>query len=162
MNTRVGPAAPDYFLFTSILADALPLDAFPLTAPPPTSSPSSSPFSWLWRLFGASKDETTRAEIPHKPRPGDGGLNLTTVLQYGPATDLECTRTFIHELTERICSPAFDDWTTIVDTGNADGYSTRFSGLLFPKLCLFFLLTKVGQVEPHFQVAAGPRGYRPR
>jgi aromatic amino acid aminotransferase I len=82
---------------------------------------TSSQFGWLWRLFGAGKDDATHVKVPHKPRPGDGGLNLTTALQYGPAIGLEHTRTFIHEFTERIYSPAYDDWTNIVDTGNTDG-----------------------------------------
>jgi aromatic amino acid aminotransferase I / 2-aminoadipate transaminase len=142
LTSLSGLPSPDYFPFTSISADTLPVDAFPLIVPHSTSAPSSSPFSWLWRLFGASKDDTTRVEIPHKPRPGDGGLNLTTALQYGPATGLERTRTFIREFTDRIHSPAYDDWATIVDTGNTDGCALlccAFCVDLFPKkLCLFF------------------------
>jgi aromatic amino acid aminotransferase I / 2-aminoadipate transaminase len=121
LTSLPGWPCPDYFPFISISADALPADAFPLTVPPPTSALSSSPFSWLWRLFGASNDDNTRVEIPHKQQPGDGGLNLTTALQYSPATGLERTRAFIREFTERIYSPAYDDWTTIIDTGNTDG-----------------------------------------
>ncbi|KAI0247958.1 PLP-dependent transferase [Lactifluus subvellereus] len=125
-----GLPSPDYFPFTSISADALSADAFPLTAPRATLASSSSQFGWLWRLFGAAgKDDTTHVKLPHKPRPGDGGLNLTVALQYGPAIGLERTRAFMHEFIERIYSPAYDDWTHIVDTGNTDGWN-RISNLL--------------------------------
>jgi aromatic amino acid aminotransferase I len=84
------------------------------------SSPSSA-LGWLWRLFGAGKDDTMRIHIPRDPRPGDGGLNLTTALKYGPATGHALLRAFIQEFTERIHAPVYDDWTTLVHTGNTDG-----------------------------------------
>jgi len=63
----------------------------------------------------------TRVKVPRELRRGDGGLNLATALQRGPFTGLARTRAFIHEFTERIYSPAYDNWTTSVHTGNTDG-----------------------------------------
>jgi aromatic amino acid aminotransferase I / 2-aminoadipate transaminase len=118
-----GVPSPDYFPFTSVSADVLLADAFQVDAPRPASAASShsSAFGWLWRLFGAGKDDTTRIHIPREPRPGDGGLNLTTALKYGPATGHALTRAFFREFTERIHAPAYEDWTTLVHTGNTDG-----------------------------------------
>ena len=125
-----GLPSPDYFPFTSISANILPADAFALTSPPPTSSPastSSSPFRWLWRIFGGGHkdDTTTRIEVPHEPRPDDGGINLSTALQYGPATGLTRTKEFIREFTERVYAPVYDGWTTLVHAGNTDGYAVH-------------------------------------
>ena len=118
-----GYPSPDCYPFTSVSADVLLADAFPADAPRPASAPASpsSALSWLWRLFGAAKDDTTRIHIPREPRPGDGGLNLTTALKYGPATGHALLRAFINECTERIYAPAYEDWTTLVHTGNTDG-----------------------------------------
>jgi aromatic amino acid aminotransferase I len=119
----VGFPSPDCYPFTSVSADVLLADAFPVDVPrpaPAASSPSSA-FGWLWRLFGASKDDTTRIRIPREPRPDDGGLNLATALNYGPATGHALMRAFIREFTERIYAPAYDDWNTLVHTGNTDG-----------------------------------------
>ena len=103
-------------------------DAFPLTVPRAAST-SSSPFSWLWRIFGGGAgrrdDATTHIEVPHDPHPDDGGVNLSTALQYGPATGLPRTQEFIHEFTERVYAPAYHDWTTLIHTGNTDGYVCR-------------------------------------
>jgi aromatic amino acid aminotransferase I len=114
-----GFPSPDCYPFTSVSADVLLADAFPLDAP--RSASASSAFGWLWRLFGAGKDDTTRVHIPREPRPGDGGLNLTTALQYSPATGHALLQKFIREFTERIYAPAYDDWSTLVHTGNTDG-----------------------------------------
>ncbi len=156
-----GIPSPDYFPFASISADVLPPDAFPLNAPRATSfaSAPSSALGWLWRLFGTGKNDTTRVHVPREPRQGDGGLNLATALQYGPATGLAPTRAFIREFTERIYAPAYDDWTTLVHTGNTDGCdsSSTFG-------C--FLLTKDGrwgsQVEPRCQDTARSGRHAPR
>lgn len=123
-----GLPSPEYFPFTSVSADVLPPDAFPLTTQRTTSpSVSSSPLGWLWRIFGSGNDNSTRVQIPREPRQGDGGLNLATVLQYGPATGHALMQKFIREFTERIYAPAYADWTTLVDTGNTDGCGHSFS-----------------------------------
>lgn len=134
-----GLPSPDYFPFTSVSANILPADAFPLTVPRAASSPastSSSPFGWLWRIFGGSEgrknDTTTRIEVPRDPRTDDSGFNLATALQYGPATGLARTQAFIREFTERVYAPAYDNWTTLVHTGNTDGWSRIAKLLLNP------------------------------
>ena len=114
--------SPDYFPFTSISAEVLHTDAFSFTTMPRAAS-SSSPFSWLWRIFGggAGPKNTTPIEVPREPRSDDGDVNLARALQYAPATGLARTQKFIREFTERVHAPAYEDWTTLVDTGNTDG-----------------------------------------
>ncbi|KAH8989736.1 PLP-dependent transferase [Lactarius akahatsu] len=130
-----GLPSPDYFPFTSVSANILPVDAFPLTVPRASSpaSASSSAFGWLWRIFGGGAgrrdDTTTRIEVPREPRPDDGGVNLAAALQYGPATGLPRLQKFMHEFTERVYAPGYDNWTTLVHTGNTDGWG-RISKLL--------------------------------
>jgi aromatic amino acid aminotransferase I len=125
-----GLPSPDYFPFTSLSANILPVDAFPLTVPRATSSTSSSPFGWLWRIFGGGAgrrdDTTTRIEVPREPQPDDGGVNLATALQYAPATGLKRTQEFMREFTERVYAPAYDNWTTLVHIGNTDGYAILY------------------------------------
>ena len=135
MGTNIaltGHPSPDYFPFNSISANILPVDAFPLAIPRAALSPastSSSPFRWLWRIFGGgggrTDDAATHIEVPCEPRPDDGGVNLATALQYGPATGLTRTQEFFREFTERVYAPAYDDWTTLVHAGNTDGYAVH-------------------------------------
>ncbi len=122
-----GMPSPEYFPFTSISADVLPADAFSLAILSPAATSSSS-FVCPRDIFGASTDckdyaTVARVEVPRTPLPDDGGVNLATALQYGPATGLARTRAFIREFTERVYAPAYDDWTTLVHTGNTDGYA---------------------------------------
>ncbi|KAH9012428.1 PLP-dependent transferase [Lactarius pseudohatsudake] len=130
-----GLPSPDYFPFTSLSANILPVDAFPLTVPRAASpaSASTSAFGWLWRIFGGGAgrrdDTTTRIEVPREPRPDDGGVNLASALQYSPATGLPRLQKFIQEFTERVYAPGYDNWTTLVHTGNTDGWG-RISKLL--------------------------------
>ncbi|KAH9009850.1 pyridoxal phosphate-dependent transferase [Lactarius deliciosus] len=133
-----GLPSPDYFPFTSVSANILPVDAFPLTVPRTASpaSTSSSAFGWLWRIFGGGAgrrdDTTTRIEVPREPRPDDGGVNLASALQYGPATGLPRLQKFMHEFTERVYAPGYDNWTTLVHTGNTDAWSRIAKLLLNP------------------------------
>ncbi|KAI9432476.1 pyridoxal phosphate-dependent transferase [Lactarius indigo] len=133
-----GLPSPNYFPFTSVSANILPVDAFPLTVPRAASpaSTSSSAFGWLWRIFGGGAgqrdDTTTRIEVPREPRPDDGGVNLATALQYGPATGIPRLQKFIHEFTERVYAPGYDNWTTLVHTGNTDGWNRIAKLLLNP------------------------------
>lgn len=130
-----GLPSPDYFPFTSVSANILPVDAFPLTVPRVASpaSASSSAFGWLWRIFGGGAgrrdDTTTRIEVPREPRPDDGGVNLASALQYGPATGLPRLQKFIQEFTERVYAPGYENWTPLVHTGNTDAWG-RISKLL--------------------------------
>ncbi|KAH9046759.1 pyridoxal phosphate-dependent transferase [Lactarius hengduanensis] len=130
-----GLPSPDYFPFTSLSANILPVDAFPLTVPRAASpaSASSSAFGWLWSIFGGGAgrrdDTTTRIEVPREPRPDDGGVNLAAALQYGRATGLPRLHKFIQDFTERVYAPGYDNWTTLVHTGNTDAWG-RISKLL--------------------------------
>ncbi|KAH9012429.1 PLP-dependent transferase [Lactarius pseudohatsudake] len=130
-----GLPSPDYFPFTSLSANILPVDAFPLTVPRAASpaSASSSAFGWLWSIFGGGAgrrdDTTTRIEVPREPRPDDGGVNLAAALQYGRATGLPRLHKFIQDFTERVYAPGYENWTTLVHTGNTDGWG-RISKLL--------------------------------
>ncbi|TFY60507.1 hypothetical protein EVG20_g7392 [Dentipellis fragilis] len=118
-----GMPSPAYFPFANISADALVSDSFPLVAP--STDANTSSFAWLWRLFGASDkgEHTTRITIPKEPSAGDNGLNLATALQYGPATGLAPLQKFIQEFSEQVYHPAFSDCTTMLHTGNTDGWS---------------------------------------
>lgn len=179
-----GLPSPEYFPFSSISADILPTDAFPLsTSPGPQAASSASPLGWLWRrLFGLGNDDedTTRIRVPREPREGDGGLNLATALQYGPATGLARTQAFIREFTERIYGPAYADWATLIDTGNTDGCG-RSSFYLSVKVVLlacaawctahadlhvvegftFVAADESWQMESHLQAVAQLWGHRP-
>ena len=125
ISPLVGLPSPEYFPFTSISADILPTDAFPLSNTPlqttSSASVSPSPLGWLWRRLFGKDDGMTHVRVPLEPRDGDGGLNLATALQYGPATGLARTKAFFREFTERIYAPAYADWATLIDTGNTDG-----------------------------------------
>ncbi|KAH9009853.1 PLP-dependent transferase [Lactarius deliciosus] len=116
-----GFPSPDYFPFTSVSANILPVEAFPLTAS---------------RIFGGGAgrrdDTTTRIEVLCEPRPDDDGVNLASALQYGTATGLPRLRTFMREFTERVYAPAYDNWTTLVHTGNTDGWDRIARLLLNP------------------------------
>ena len=73
----------------------------------------------LW--WGRWSRKHKRIEVPREQRPDDGDVNLARALQYAPATGLARTQKFIREFTERVHAPAYEDWTTLVDTGNMDG-----------------------------------------
>ncbi|KAI0265959.1 PLP-dependent transferase [Gloeopeniophorella convolvens] len=118
-----GLPSADYFPFTAISADVLPADAFPLAPARPTPGAStSSPLGWLWRLLGSTSAATAHIDIPRAPRAHDGGLNLATALQYGPATGLARTQAFLRAFTARVHAPRARGWTTLVHTGNTDGW----------------------------------------
>ncbi|KAI0041417.1 PLP-dependent transferase [Auriscalpium vulgare] len=111
--------SPMYFPFDTIYADIPDADRFSIDAPPPTTSS----LSWLWRLFGSDTAHTTRVVVPKAPSPGDDGMNLSAALQYSPATGILKVQKFIRMFTERVYEPAYSDWTTLIHTGNTDGWS---------------------------------------
>lgn len=84
-----------------------------------SNTPSESSFSWLWKLFGGRKEKTNTITIPKYPdQPTD--INLATALQYGTATGLPQLAKFINSFVEQVYQPAYEDWTTLVQTGNTD------------------------------------------
>ena len=107
-----------YFPFATVGADILAADTYAL-APPSTPSTGPSPFSWLLNLFSSS---TTRITVPKAAAPADGGLNLATALQYGPATGLSATQAWVRAFTTRAFRPAREDMATLVHTGATDGW----------------------------------------
>ncbi|KAI0638513.1 PLP-dependent transferase [Trametes polyzona] len=108
----------DYFPFAAISGDALVPESFSVT-----NTQSESSFSWLWKLFGSARKEKTSAiHIPKYPKhPED--VNLATALQYGTATGLPQLTKFINNFVGTIYQPAYEDWTTLVQTGNTDAWA---------------------------------------
>ncbi|KAI0650413.1 PLP-dependent transferase [Trametes meyenii] len=113
-----GTPSPDYFPFAAISGDALVPESFAVSA-----NHSESSLSWLWKLFGgSSKEKTSPITIPKfTERPED--VNLATALQYGTATGLPQLSKFINDFVGKVYQPAYSDWTTLVQTGNTDGWS---------------------------------------
>jgi len=132
----IGTPNPNYFPFSTLSAEILVPNSFPLN---PTSGSSS--FSWLWKLFGGK--EKTRSFTINKFPAKEGDLNLATSLQYGAfsncAIDCDpCLAPLIitgiatgvtqlvdiqKELVQKIYQPAYSNWTTLVHTGNTDGWT---------------------------------------
>jgi aromatic amino acid aminotransferase I / 2-aminoadipate transaminase len=115
----IGLPSPDYFPFSSIAGEALVPESFPLTVPHPPS-----PFAWLWNLFSASSsanDKTSKLTIfKYAAKPGD--LCLATTLQYSPAVAIPQLQQIIYDFTARVYQPAYEDFTTLIHTGNTDGF----------------------------------------
>ncbi|RDX53764.1 PLP-dependent transferase [Lentinus brumalis] len=115
-----------YFPFAAISGDALVPDSFSLA-----SNQSESSLSWFWKLFGSRKEKTTSISIPKYPATKDD-ITLKVALQYGTATGLPQLQKFINELVEKIYQPAYSDWTTLVQTGNTDGWGRAVTTLCNP------------------------------
>ncbi|KAF8520678.1 pyridoxal phosphate-dependent transferase [Gautieria morchelliformis] len=111
-----GTPDPAYFPFASLSADALLPDAFPRTKPS-----ESSLLGWFWSIFGKPSEKTARFTVPkYRAQPGD--VDLATALQYSPVTGMQPLQEFIHNFTSKVFKPAYSDWTTLVHTGNTDGF----------------------------------------
>ena len=86
--------------------------------------------SWIWGLFSNRKDSTS-ITIPKYPKdPAD--LNLATSLQYGLASGLPQLQRVVHEFTHAVYKPAYSNFTTMIHTGNTDGWSKIFLTLCNP------------------------------
>ncbi|KAM5534779.1 hypothetical protein V8D89_011495 [Ganoderma adspersum] len=114
-----GMPSQAYFPFASISGDALVPESFSTS-----TSNSEGSVSWLWKLFGGSsrKEKTAPITVPKYPA-NSGDINLAQALQYGTATGLPQLREFINDFAEKVYQPAYSDWTTLVHTGNTDGWS---------------------------------------
>ena len=89
------------------------------------------PFSWIWALFSNRKDSTSSIAIPKYPKdPGD--LNLATALQYGPANGQLQLQQVFHDFTRTVYKPAYSNFTTMIHTGNTDGWNKAFLTLCNP------------------------------
>ncbi|KAG6854756.1 hypothetical protein C0991_001183 [Blastosporella zonata] len=107
---------PDYFPFASVGGEALAPNSFSLTA-----SKENSSMSWLWGLF-STKEKSTSFHVPKYPtKPGD--VNLAQSLQYGMASGLPSLQVFIKEFTKEVYQPGYSNYTTLVHTGNTDGWA---------------------------------------
>jgi hypothetical protein len=80
--------------------------------------------SWFWKLFGASgkkEEKTTTMTIPKFPT-AMGQVNLATSLQYGAATGIVQLQAIFKEFSTKVYQPAYDDFATLIHTGNTDAY----------------------------------------
>jgi len=110
--------SPAYFPFSSIAGEALVPASFPLAVPK-----SSSSFAWLWNIFNPAsyvKEKTSTVTIP-KYAAELGDLSLSTALQYSPAVALPQLQQIMYEFTTKVYQPAYEDFATLVHTGNTDG-----------------------------------------
>jgi aromatic amino acid aminotransferase I / 2-aminoadipate transaminase len=113
-----GLPSPAYFPFSSIAGEALVPASFPLAVPK-----SSSSFAWLWNIFNPAsyvKEKTSTVTIP-KYAAELGDLSLSTALQYSPAVALPQLQQIMYEFTTKVYQPAYEDFATLVHTGNTDG-----------------------------------------
>ncbi|OBZ70291.1 Aromatic amino acid aminotransferase C56E4.03 [Grifola frondosa] len=115
-----------YFPFANISGEALVPESFSLS---PVQQESS--LSWIWKLFGASKEKTNPITIPKYPTATDD-INLAVALQYGMATGIPQLQKFVKEFVEKVYQPAYSDYTTLVQTGNTDGWSRAMQTILNP------------------------------
>lgn len=123
-----GMPHPSYFPFADISANALVSDSFSLE-----STPRESSLSWVWKLFGAgsAKEKTTSITVPKFPSSSDE-INLAVALQYGTAQGIVQLQAFLKEFVQRVYQPGYSDCTTLVHTGNTDGWSRAVQTLCNP------------------------------
>jgi len=107
-----------YFPFEEISAQTALSDSFSLTPE------EKSAFSWLWNIFGTGAKKTKEITIPKRAAGGDlQSVQLATALQYGQATGLPLLQKFINDFVKKVYRPANALTTTLVHTGNTDGWS---------------------------------------
>lgn len=82
-----------------------------------------STLSWVWKLFGTSKEKTTSIAIPKYTNDPDNEVNLAVALQYGNARGISPLQKFLTEFTAKVYKPAYEDFATLIQTGNTDGWS---------------------------------------
>ena len=59
-------------------------------------------------------------------------MNLATALQYGPVSGHPQLQQILHEFTRTVYKPAYSNFTTMVHTGNTDGWDKTFLTLCNP------------------------------
>ncbi|THV08593.1 PLP-dependent transferase [Dendrothele bispora CBS 962.96] len=123
-----GMPNPAYFPFASVSGEALVPDSYPLNV-----TTESSSTSWFWKLFSSSgsKERTTPITIGKYPKKPED-VNLATALQYGMATGLPQLKEVLKEFVEKVYQPAYGNWTTLIHTGNTDGWAKAVLTLLNP------------------------------
>ncbi|KIP08349.1 hypothetical protein PHLGIDRAFT_18957 [Phlebiopsis gigantea 11061_1 CR5-6] len=117
-----GMPHPSYFPFADVSASALVPDSFSLH---PAQPEEESSLSWVWKLFGAStrKEKTTAITIPKYASDPMNDINLAVALQYGTAQGILPLQKFLQEFSSKIYQPGYEDFTTLVHTGNTDGWA---------------------------------------
>ena len=97
-------------------------------------SSEKSALSWVWKLFGtgSSKERTSPLTIPKYANNPVEEVNLATALQYGTAQGIIPLQKFIKDFTARVFQPAYADFTTLIHTGNTDGWSRAVLTLCNP------------------------------
>jgi aromatic amino acid aminotransferase I / 2-aminoadipate transaminase len=90
-----------------------------------------SSLSWVWNLFGAgsSKEKTMNITIPKFVSKPQEEVNLATSLQYGPALGILPLSKFTREFVGKVFQPAYENWTTLITTGNTDAWSRAITSL---------------------------------
>ncbi|KAJ3558312.1 hypothetical protein NM688_g998 [Phlebia brevispora] len=123
-----GMPHPSYFPFADISANALVSDSFSLE---PVERESS--LMWVWKLLGVvnAKEKTMPITVPKFPSSSDE-INLAVALQYGTAQGIVQLQKFLKEFSLKVYQPAYSDCTTLVDTGNTDGWSRAVLTLCNP------------------------------
>lgn len=125
-----GVPHPDYFPFATLEASTLPVDTYSST---PGTITSPSPLAWLWNLFSSpSAARTTKISVPKYVSDPLNEVNLATALQYGMATGVLPLQQFLRDYSRIFYKPGFSDFTTLVHTGNTDGWSRVVYSLLNP------------------------------
>ncbi|KAH7916089.1 pyridoxal phosphate-dependent transferase [Hygrophoropsis aurantiaca] len=120
---------PAYFPLSGLSVDALVPDSFAL-AP----AEHSSSLSWLWKLLGANtspKEKTASVYIP-KYSTDTNDINLAAALQYGAAVGQPQLQNFLRQFVSQVYQPAFEDFTTLIHTGNTDGWCRAFGSFCNP------------------------------
>lgn len=122
-----GMPHPGYFPFADVSASALVPDSFSLEP-----KQESSTLSWVWKLFGAGKEKTNPITIPKYVSDPTKEVNLAVALQYGTAQGILPLQKFIKEFSGKVYQPAYEDFATLIHTGNTDGWSRAVLTLCNP------------------------------
>lgn len=87
----------------------------------------------MWKLFGAgSKEKTNSITIPKYTSDPANEVNLAVALQYGTAQGILPLQKFLKEFSAKVYQPGYADFTTLVHTGNTDGWSRAVLTLCNP------------------------------
>lgn len=112
-----GTPSPVYFPFDNLKADALVCDSFSTTA----RTQNKGALSWLWDLFSNTQVSTTPISIP-KYAENPNEIDLAVSLQYGLARGIPQLQKFVQEFSRKVYKPPYDNFATLLHTGNTDGW----------------------------------------
>ncbi|KAI0340764.1 PLP-dependent transferase [Trametopsis cervina] len=111
---------PSYFPFSDLSSNVLVPDTYALEPPQEKSN-----LSWVWKLFGAgtSKQKTETVTVPKYASKPTEEVNLAVALQYGTAQGIIPLQKFVRNFAGKVYQPAYENWTTILTTGNTDAWT---------------------------------------